>query len=138
MSSVDKNVTNKVQSVVAAAGDRLKVAGDILQFDEFFLPDEKIHYDEISFDKYIRKGESIELLKKFKDHLAAAESFDVPTLEKLMHDFVAAEQIKVGQIIHAVRLAVTGKSTGLGMFDTLAILGKSACLARIDRTLGKS
>ena len=137
MWSIDKNVTDKVQSVVAAAGDRLKVAGDILNFEEFFLPDDKILYDEKSFDKYIRKGESVELLKKFKDRLLAADPFDATTLEKLMHDFVVAEQIKVGQIIHAVRLAVTGKSTGLGMFDTLAILGKSACLARIDRTLGK-
>jgi len=132
---IDKIVTDRVQSVVAAAGDRLKVAGDILQFDEFFLPDEKIPYDEKSFEKYIRKGDSIELLKKFKHRLAAAEPFDVPILEKLMHDFVAERQIKIGQIIHAVRVAVTGKSTGLGMFDTLAILGKTACLARIDRTL---
>jgi glutamyl-tRNA synthetase len=138
MSSVDKIVTNKVQSVVAAAGDRLKVAGDILQFDEFFLPDEKIPYDEKSFDKHIRKADGAQLLKKFKDRLAAAESFDVPTLEKLMHDFVAEQQIKIGQFIHAVRVAVTGKSTGLGMFDTLAILGKTSCLARFDRTLERS
>jgi glutamyl-tRNA synthetase len=135
MSSVDKTVTNKVQSVVAAAGDRLKVAGDILNFDEFFLPDDKLPYDEKSFDKHIRKADGALLLKKFKDRLAAVESFDVPTLEKLMHDFVAEQQIKIGQIIHPVRVAVTGKSTGLGMFDTLAILGKTTCLARFDHTL---
>ncbi|MGA2796148.1 MAG: glutamate--tRNA ligase [Thermoguttaceae bacterium] len=137
MSSIDKIVTDKVQLVVVAAGDRLKVAGDILNFEEFFLPDEKILHDEKSFDKHIRKADGALLLKTFKDRLAAADPFDVPNLEKLMHDFVAEQQIKIGQIIHAVRLAVTGKSTGLGMFDTLAILGKSACLARIDRTLGK-
>jgi glutamyl-tRNA synthetase len=132
---IDKIVTDRVQSVVAAAGNRLKVAGDILQFDEFFPLDGKIPYDEKSFEKHIRKGDSIELLKNFKDRLAMVETFDVSSLEKLMHDFVAERQIKIGQIIHAVRVAVTGKSTGLGMFDTLAILGKSACLARIDRTL---
>ena len=52
-----------------------------------------------------------------------------------MHDFVAAEQVKLGQVIHAVRVAVTGKSIGLGLFDTLAILGRERCLARIDRAL---
>jgi glutamyl-tRNA synthetase len=135
---IDKIVTKKVQAVVAAAGDRLKVAGDILQFDEFFLPDEKISYDEKSFDKHIRNADGVSSLKKFRDRLSAADPFDAPTLEKLMHDFVAEQQIKIGQIIHAVRVAVTGKSTGLGLFDTLAILGKSSCLARIDHTLGMS
>jgi glutamyl-tRNA synthetase len=135
---IDKIVAEKVRAVVAAAGDRLKVAGDILQFDEFFLPGDKLQYDDKSVEKYIRKGEGVESLKKFKDRLAAVEPFDAPTLEKLMHDFVAEHQIKIGQIIHAVRVAVTGKSTGLGMFDTMAILGKTACLARIDSALGKS
>ena len=31
----------------------------------------------------------------------------------------------------------TGKAVGFGMFDTLAILGKESCLARIDRALAK-
>lgn len=132
---IDKNVTDKVQAVVLAAGDRLKVAGDILNFDEFFLSDERLPYDEASLEKHIRKGDGAVLLRKFQAQLAVAEPFDVPTLEKLLHDFVAAEQIKIGQIIHPLRLAVTGKTTGLGMFDTLAILGKTVCLARIDRAL---
>jgi glutamyl-tRNA synthetase len=131
----DNAMADKVRAVVAAAGDRLKVAGDILQFDEFFLPDDSILYDENSLEKHIAQGEGAELLRQFKELLAAAEPFDAPALEKLMHDFVAEKQIKIGQIIHPVRIAVTGKSTGLGMFDTLTILGKTACLVRIDRTL---
>ena len=37
--------------------------------------------------------------------------------------------------MHAVRVAVTGKAVGFGLFDTLAILGRERCLARIDRAL---
>ncbi|MGW8256153.1 MAG: glutamate--tRNA ligase [Thermoguttaceae bacterium] len=133
--AVEESILSKVRSVVAAAGDRLKVAGDILAFDEFFLADENLQYDEKAFEKYIKKANSAELLSKFKDLIAGADPFDSATLEKLMHDFVATEGIKIGQIIHTVRVAVTGKSIGLGLFDTLAILGKSACLKRIERTL---
>ena len=130
---------NKVRAVVAAAGDRLKVAGDILQFDEFFLPDDGIVYEEKSFKKYIHNfGDPfppILLLETFKSLLSDTNPFDAPTLEKLMHDLVADKHIKIGQIIHPVRVAVTGKSTGLSMFDTLAILGKPSCIARINRAL---
>jgi glutamyl-tRNA synthetase len=123
-------------AVVAAAGDRIKVAGDILEFTYFFLPDDQLPYDEQAFDKCVRKPGAAELLRKFRERLAAAEPFDAPTLEALMHAFVAAEGIKIGEIIHAVRVAVTGKSVGLGLFDSLAILGRDHCLARIDRALG--
>ena len=43
--------------------------------------------------------------------------------------------IKIGQIIHAARVALTGKETGFGLYETLAILGKAQSLARIDRAL---
>jgi glutamyl-tRNA synthetase len=52
--------------------------------------------------------------------------------------FVEAEGIKIGDVIHAIRVAVTGKSTGPGLFDCLALLGRMRCLARIDRALART
>ncbi len=123
------------EKIITAAGDRIKVAGDILQFADFFLPDDRLEYDEQAFDKHLRQSGGAELLAKFRDRLAAAERFDAASLEALMQQFVAAEQIKIGQVIHAVRVAVTGKSVGLGLFDTLAIVGKDRCLRRVDRAI---
>jgi glutamyl-tRNA synthetase len=125
----------RIQAVILAAGDRIKVSGDILSFDEFFLREDAFSYDEKAVEKHLKKDDALALLVKFRDRLAATDPFDVPTLEKLMHDFTASENIKVNQIIHALRVAVTGKTIGLGLFDTLAILGKTASLARIERTL---
>jgi glutamyl-tRNA synthetase len=126
----------RVEQIVLAAGDRIKKSGDILQYDEFFVSDEEMSFDEKVVQKRLKKPpEAAELLAKLRDKLAEAEPFDAATLDKLLHDFVEAEDIKIGQIIHALRVAVTGKGVGLGMFDCMAILGKDACLARIDRAL---
>ena len=76
------------------------------------------------------------LLARFRERLSAADSFDAGSLERLMQEFVEAEEIKIGRIIHALRVAVTGKAVGFGMFETLALLGRTRCLERIDRTLG--
>ena len=109
---------------------------DILEYRDFFLPDDQLPYDEAAFEKRLKKpAEAAGLLRKFRDRLAAATSFDTASLEKLMNDFVQAEGIQVGQIIHAVRVAVTGKGVGFGLFETLALLGKGHSVARIDRTL---
>jgi glutamyl-tRNA synthetase len=126
-----------VEKVIAAAGDRIKVAGDILAFTDFFQPDEQLQYDESAFDKHLRQGDGAALLATFRDQLAAAEPFDAATLESLMQQFIAQQQIKIGQVIHPVRVAVTGKSVGLGLFDSLAILGKERCLRRIERAMAR-
>jgi glutamyl-tRNA synthetase len=67
--------------------------------------------------------------------LAKQEDFSHAALEQLMQRFIEEKQIKVNQIIHALRVATTGKAVGLGMFETLEILGKERALRRIDRIL---
>src|SRR3954453_17286707 len=125
-----------VTQILEAAGDRVKVAGDILDFDDFFVDDEKLQYDEAAFDKRLRKPTGArELLAKYRDLLAGVERFVAEELEKATHAFVEANSIKIGDIVHAVRVAITGKAVGFGLFDTLAILGRDRCLARINRAL---
>ena len=127
----------RTRQVVVAAGDRIKVAGDILGYPEFFQADRPVAYDEKAFTKRVRKDGVAPLLRRFRDRLETAESFDAETLDQAMHLFVDAEGLTIGQIIHAVRVAVTGKAVGFGLFEGMAILGCEACLARIDRALGR-
>ena len=127
----------RTRRVVEAAGDRIKVAGDILGYPEFFQSDDEVAYDQKAFDKRVRKAGVEPLLRRFRDRLGATEPFDADTLDRAMHAFVEAEGIAIGQVIHAVRVSVTGKAVGFGLFEGLAILGRDACVARIDRALGR-
>jgi glutamyl-tRNA synthetase len=125
-----------VTRILEAASDRLKVAGDILDFDDFFVSDTELPYDDAALDKRLRKPAGArELLQKFRAALAATEPFTAERLEQLLHSFVDSQGIKAGDIVHAVRVAVTGKAVGFGLFDTLAILGRERALSRIDRAL---
>ena len=126
-----------LMAVVTAAGDRIKVDGDILGYAEFFQADTAFPYDDKAFDKRLRAAGVAERLRRFRAELETVEPFDAGTLDALLHRFVEAEEIKIGQIIHALRVAVTGKGIGFGLFETLAILGRSACIARIDRALAR-
>ena len=125
-----------VAAIVEAAGDRIKVAGDILEYSDFFVAADELVYDEKALEKrLIKPPEAEELLTSFRQDLAATESFTADSLEGLLRDFVATRGIKIGQLIHALRVAVTGKSVGFGMFEILEILGRERSLARIDRAL---
>lgn len=125
--------------VVVMLGERLRIFSDILDYPELFLPpNTPLVYDEKAFQqRIVTATEAPGLLTKVRDLLSTAEPFDAPTLDKLVHDFVTAEGIKIGQIVHALRIAVTGKAVGAGLFETLALLGRETCVSRITTTLAR-
>jgi glutamyl-tRNA synthetase len=132
------DAVGKVTAIVEAANERIRVAGDVLDYRDFFTPDDQLPYDEAAFGKQLRKpADAAGLLRKFRGHLAAASAFDARSLEALMDDFLQAEGIQLRQVQQAVRVAVTGKGVGFGLYETLAILGKEHSLARIDRALAR-
>ncbi|NNE43339.1 MAG: glutamate--tRNA ligase, partial [Gemmatimonadetes bacterium] len=125
-----------VREIIRGAEDRIKVAGDILDFEEFFVADEDLVYDEKAFQKRLRKPEdAVTLLGKLRDRLAAAPAFDAERVETSVREFTEAEGVKIGQVIHGLRVAVTGKAVGFGMWETLAVLGQERSVRRIDRAL---
>jgi glutamyl-tRNA synthetase len=125
-----------VTRIVEAAGDRMKVVGDITGFDEFFCDDDQLPYEGTALEQRLREPANAQsLLRGFRSELAHAEPYTAERLEQLMHSFIESNGIKMGDIVHTVRVAVTGKAVGFGLFDTLAILGRERCLARIDRAL---
>ena len=125
----------RVGAVVAAAGDRIKVAGDIVRHAEFFQDDAAYPYDEKAFRKRLGAPGAAERLRRFRVVLETVDPFDAGHLDAALHEFAEAEEIRIGQIIHAVRVAVTGKGVGFGLFEALEILGRASCLARIVRAL---
>jgi glutamyl-tRNA synthetase len=130
------DVGPKLARIVEATGDRLKVAGDILLYADFFFTD-RVTFDPQAVERNLRKAGALALLAKFKDRLAAVEPFEVEPLEKALQQFVAHEGIKVGDIIHALRVAVTGKAVGPGLYDCLELLGRETVQHRIERTLAE-
>ena len=126
----------RVKQVVAAADDRIKLAGDILEFDDFFVADSDLLFDPAAFDKRLKQDPvAVELLRQFREQLSELDEFTTANTEARLKQFVESQGIKFNQIVHALRVSVTGKAVGFGMFDTLAILGQSSVLARIDRAL---
>jgi len=131
------DVGPKLVRVIEACGDRLKVAGDILTYADFFFAAE-VTYNESAFEERINKpAEARGLLAGFRDVAAAAEPYDAETLERLLKEYVARQGVQIGQIVHALRVALTGKPIGPGLFDCLAILGKEESLKRLDAAVGR-
>jgi glutamyl-tRNA synthetase len=123
--------------VVSEAGPRLVVAGDILDYDFFFVCDERLAYDEKAIERHLRNQPALELLTKLRVILSSASPFDPAVLKSAVDRFAAAENVKPGPVSQMIRVATTGREVGFGTYETLAILGRDRCLARVDRILRK-
>ncbi len=123
-----------VRKVIEASGDRLKVAGDILAYADFFLVAEP-PMDEAAVKQRLGKPGTGALLEAYARALEAADPFETVALEAALKQVVEAAGVKVGDLVHAVRVAVTGKTVGPGLYDCLAILGREQSLARITRAV---
>jgi glutamyl-tRNA synthetase len=133
-----------VTKVVEAAGPRLTVAGDILDYDYLFLPDDRIDFDPAAAQKSLTaafKGSTppalAEMLTKLREVIAGAEPFDAATLQARTEELAKAAGAKAGPLSQVLRVATTGREVGFSAYDTLAVLGRDRCLARIDRALQK-
>jgi glutamyl-tRNA synthetase len=123
-----------VRRVIEASGDRLKVSGDILAYADFFLVEEP-DFDAEAVAKRLAKPGVRQHLEAFETALLAIESFEIGPLEEALKATAENVGIKVGDLVHPVRVAITGRSVGPGLYDCLAILGREATLARIARAL---
>lgn len=128
-------VREKVARIVEAAGDRIKVAGDILDYDYFFLPDGAMVYEERAVRKWLG-DEGRRLLVRVREVLAGAEPFEPERLMRVLEDFARRENVKGMAVSQALRVAVTGRDYGFAIGDVLSICGRERVLARIDRVLG--
>lgn len=127
----------RLEQVIVACGERLKVSGDILTYGDFFFREPPV-YDEQALGKQLGKPGAVELLARFAAGPLQTEPFTADALEQAMQAFVATEGVRVGDVIHPLRVAVTGKTVGPGLYDCLVILGQDACRRRIALALEKA
>jgi glutamyl-tRNA synthetase len=62
--------------------------------------------------------------------------FDEPHVEAVVRRTAAEQGIKAGQLIHAVRVALTGRAVSPGLFEVMAWLGRGVTLTRLTRLHG--
>ena len=77
-----------------------------------------------------------DIMRDCRPRLAALDVWTVESIEVAIRQEVDEKGIKLGQIAQPLRATLTGRSTSPGLFDVMAVLGQSECLARIDDQIG--
>ncbi len=99
-----------------------------------YLTDDTIEY-ETDAKQELLTAQHTALLKKLSVLLESSISWTAPELEKLVRGFAEQNGVKAGDIIHPLRVALTGTKVSPGIFEVMLLMGKKLCLKRIESSL---
>jgi len=98
----------------------------------FFV--QEVEFDKDASEKFFSQG----LTKEFvllKDRFMALDDFSAVKIEEAFRAAVAELGVTVKHLIHPLRLALSGRTGGPGMFEFIEVLGKERTIERIERAM---
>jgi glutamyl-tRNA synthetase len=113
---------------------RVKKLDEIVEVGRFFFVDLP-EYDPAAVDKHLKTAGIAERLRAIDDAFTALASFDPASTESVVRTVADTTGVKAATLIHAVRVAVTGKTASPGLFEVLALVGRERTRARIAAAL---
>ena len=107
---------------------RTKFLNDIPSMVRCFVSDD-FPFDEKAVEKRLKKPGVKELLLDLVERFSKVEDWNAPALEALVKEL--SQGNGMGPWVHPIRVAVSGRGEGIGLFEMLQLLGREKTLARL-------
>lgn len=115
---------------------RAKTLSELADSLPLFFTSE-IEYDEASVKAVLAKEGVSEKISLLIEKFVALEIFDLQSIEKCVRSLAEELNVKAADLIHPIRVAVSGRKVGAGLFETVLLLGREETIARLKRALDK-
>jgi glutamyl-tRNA synthetase len=121
----------KLLAVTPLIRERIKLLSEAVSAADFFFVDALPPYDPAELIP--QKGDGVlasRVLQRAREVLTNA-TFDHASLEQTLREASASLGLKAGPMFQPIRVAVCGRKNAPPLFETMAVLGREVCLARI-------
>ncbi|MGD8620064.1 MAG: glutamate--tRNA ligase [Gammaproteobacteria bacterium] len=119
--------------VVRVQQERAKTLVEMAEISTFFYRDFD-EYDETAAKKHLRPA-VIEPLALVRKLLAELDEWTPENLHQAVVHVAESLDLKLGKVAQPLRVAIAGRAASPGIDVTLHLIGRDACLRRIDRAL---
>lgn len=120
-------------AVIGAMRERVTFVKDFLEKAPYFFRPPATYDPDVVKKRWSK--ESPDRLRAFAKELSKFETPTKEDYEVALQRGAESRSIKAGDLIHPLRLAVSGMGAGPGLYDILFILGKSETLGRIQTAI---
>ncbi|WP_260217368.1 glutamate--tRNA ligase [Streptomyces gossypii] len=117
------------EKVAPLAQTRLALLSEITSYVDFLFLDEPA-WDETSWHKAMKAG-AADVLRDTRAELATAE-WVADEVKAVLVAVGEKHGLKLGKAQAPVRVAVTGRTVGLPLFESMEVLGRGRVLTRLD------
>jgi len=117
-------------SVIALMKSRCRRLTDFVDSGGYFFRD-ATEYDPKGLKHWKPPG-TPQRLRAVAKALSALESFDEASTEAALRALAEELGVSAAKLIHPIRLAITGRTVGPGLFELMAVLGKEKVARRIE------
>jgi glutamyl-tRNA synthetase len=125
----------RLEQAVAAAQEKAQTLAELYDLIQFaFRP---LELDERAWQQVMEKDGARDKLERARAALSRAEPFDEQHIEEALRAVTQELDVKPGALFQPIRVAVTGRTVSVGIFETLTLLGKDESLGRIDAALDR-
>ena len=124
----------KLEQMIALAQERIKRLSEIAPAIAGFFEDEVV-YEEDAVQKVLGCEEAGRTLSAARRALNDTQSWKHDEIEKDLRTLQQELEIKPRIVFQAIRVAVTGKTVSLPLFETLELLGRAKVLERLDKAV---
>lgn len=123
-----------LMAVVELTKGRAKLIPELIDAAAFFFEDVN-GYDDKGVKKHFARQDAVQLLQANLEVLSSTSDFTAESLEPDLREKAAVMGVKAGDLIHPLRLALTGRTNSPGIFEVAVLLGRERCLGRINQAL---
>jgi glutamyl-tRNA synthetase len=100
----------------------------------FLVDDDALELDAAAAAKHLTSA-ILPVLARLADTLEASASLDVSSAEHAVRTTAERAGVKAAALIHATRVAVTGRAVSAGLFEVLTVMGAARVIRRIRRAV---
>jgi len=118
--------------VTALIQDRMVILKEAPDVASYFFTDD-FEYDEKGAKKHLAKDTTPALLNAVADKLQAAPDWSLESIDSAVREAGAGMGMEGGKVIHPVRMAITGRTWGPGLFELMRVIGKDRCITRLRK-----
>ena len=123
-----------LERVIDLLKPRVKRLTDFAEDGRMFFADD-VAYDPDALRRFVRPAGMRQHLAEWRDALDRVEPFEAAPLEAALRKLAEASGVKPAALIHATRVAVTGKAASPGLFEVLELVGRQRSKRRIDAAI---
>jgi glutamyl-tRNA synthetase len=120
------------RKVIKLIQERMRILSEAPAACRFFFVEE-LEYDAKAASKWFTRSHVAALLSLIADKLQELDDWSIESIDQSVRSSGADNGVEGGQVIHPVRVAVTGTTVGPGLFETIEVLGKDRTVARLRR-----